>query len=109
MNVGIEVYHGENKVTRTGATSGAGAAFPSGALVFILDISVARSLPFCVVFYNSLIVLFSLFFCWSLYCVFLIVPFGIFKLSSDIHQEGKWWYYEECMGRRCDYYYQTWI
>jgi len=55
INVGIEVYHGENKSNRTGATSGAGGAYPSGALVFTPDFSgvrVARSLLFCVVFYN---------------------------------------------------------
>lgn len=48
----------------TGATSVAGAAYPFGALVFTLDISgvpVARSLLFCVVFYNSLLVLFASF------------------------------------------------
>jgi hypothetical protein len=29
-------------------------------------------------------------------------PFGIFKVSSDIQQVGKWWYYEKFMGQRCD-------
>ena len=75
QRVGIEVYHGENKSNRTGATSGAGDAYPSGAPVFTPDISgvrVARSLLFCVVFYNSVLVLFFLF--WSLYCLFLISP-----------------------------------
>ena len=49
LNVGIEVYHGENKSNRSGATSGAGAAYPSGALVFTPDFSgvrFARSLIF---------------------------------------------------------------
>ena len=75
INVGIDIYHGENKSKRTGATSGAGDAYPSGALVFTPDISgvpVAQSLLFCVVFYNSVVVLFLFF--WSLYCVFLIGP-----------------------------------
>jgi hypothetical protein len=34
QSVGIEVYHGENKSNRTGATSGAGDAYSSGAFVF---------------------------------------------------------------------------
>jgi hypothetical protein len=91
QRVGIEVYHGENKSNRTGATSGAGDANSSGAFVFTPDISgvpVARSLLFCVVFYNSVLAFF-----FSFLVIVLCVsdcPFGNFKFSSDIQQVGKW-------------------
>ena len=64
INVGSEVYHGENKSNRTGATSGAATAYPSCAFVFTPDFSgvrAPRSLIFCVVFYDSPLVLFSFF------------------------------------------------
>ena len=84
LNVGIEVYHGENKSNRSGATSGAGAAYPSGALVFTPDFSGVRFFLLVIVLSVS------------------HSPFGIFKVSSDIQQVGKWWYYEKFMGQRCD-------
>jgi hypothetical protein len=78
--------HGEN----ADLSSGAGDAYPSGAPVLTPDISgvrVARSLLFCVVFYNSVLVLF-----FHFLAIVLSVsdcPFGIFKLSSDIQQVGE--------------------
>ena len=86
-----------------GAISGAGAAYPSGALVFTPDFSgvrIVRSLIFLSFFHFFLLVIvLSVSDC----------PFGIFKLSSDIQQVGKCWYYEELMDQSCDYYYQMWI
>jgi hypothetical protein len=58
-----------NKNNTTGATCGAGTAYPSGAPEFTTCFSgvrVARSLAFSVVFCRSL---FVLFFFWPLYCL----------------------------------------
>ena len=55
----------------TGATSGAGIVYPSGAPEFTPGFSgvrVARSLDFCALFYWSFFVLLTLFY-WSLYCL----------------------------------------
>ena len=71
------------KSNTTGATCGAGIAYPSGAPEFtpyISGVRIARSLIFCVVFYRSLFV-YLWFFYWSLYCTsvldlrLLITPF----------------------------------
>jgi hypothetical protein len=71
-----------NKSSTTGATFGAGTAYPSGVPEFIpcfCGVRVARSLVFCVMFCRSLFVLLTFFF-WPLYCMsffdlqYLITP-----------------------------------
>ena len=55
----------------TGATSGAGTVYPSGAPEFIPGFSgvrVARSLDFCVLFDRSIVFLLTVFY-WLLYCL----------------------------------------
>jgi hypothetical protein len=52
--------------SKTGATSGSGIAYPSGASWSFSRVRVAQSVVFCVMFCRSLFDLFSLFF-WSLY------------------------------------------
>ena len=75
----------------TGATNGAGTAYPSGAPEFTHGLRVTRSLVLCVMLCRSLFVLLSFFFlpmcCLSFFDRYTDsdYPFGIFKLFFVIY------------------------
>jgi hypothetical protein len=84
LNVGIEVFQGETRVT------GRVLLVEQELLTLPVHLCLPRILVAFVFF--LLVIVLSVSHC----------PFGIFKLSSDIQQVGKWWYYEKFMGQRCD-------
>jgi len=74
-----------NKSNKTGATRGAGSAYPFDAPEFTPVLSIAQSLVFCVALCRSLFVLLPLFFVHFMVCPsssygFYDYPFGVFKL-----------------------------
>jgi hypothetical protein len=82
-------YHWiDNNSITTGATCGAGTAYPSGATsVFFIGGYVARFFVFCVMFCRSLFVLLTFFLAIALSALRFVsnYPFDIFKLSTIIH------------------------
>ena len=91
INVGIEVFQGNTRVT--------------GRVLLVEQELLTLPVHLCS---PRILVAFGFFLLVIVLCV-SDCPFGIFKLSSDIQQVGKCWYYEELMDQSCDYYYQMWI